>query len=55
MALGGFLLFDASIIIDFVSQFLSSDENDANATFVGDITDNLIPGAWVPMRARYVW
>ena len=54
MALAGFVLFNVSIVINVVSQFLSTDENEANATFVGsDITDNLIPGPW-PIHTRYV-
>ena len=53
LTVGGFLLYTGSVILNYVREHVPADNN-VNATFIGELTDNLIPGPWAPLRARYV-
>ena len=51
---GGFLLYTGSVILNYVREHMPA-ANNVNATFIGELTDNIIPGPFAPLRARYVW
>ena len=52
LAIGGFALYSLSVILNYARQNVADDAN--NATFIGNLTANIIPGPFAPLRARYV-
>ena len=53
LTVGGFLLYTGSVILNYVREHMPA-ANNVNATFIGELTDNIIPGPFAPLRARYV-
>ena len=52
LTIGGFALYTLSVILNYARENAADDAN--NATFIGELTANIIPGPFAPLRARYV-
>jgi len=54
LTVGGFALYTGSVILNYVREHMPAANDANNATFIGELTDNIIPGPFAPLRARYV-